>query len=247
MIALIQLPHKEIKVNLSKPIDISIPLKDGDNNPSAWYVPPVRMEAVKMGNWVGNVKEGGSVNFYNVFFNPHGHGTHTECVGHISREKESVNEAIKTFYFFAQLISVKPNQQGNDMVIEKESLEANFQQGTEAVIIRTLPNDTSKLLRQYSNTNPPYMSSQAAAFLRDKGVKHLLIDLPSVDREDDKGLLVAHHAFWNFPQNTRHDSSITELIFVPNKVCDGYYLLNLNIAPFDNDAAPSRPTLYEIL
>ena len=113
------------------------------------------------------------------------------------------------------------------MVIEKESLEANFQQGTEAVIIRTLPNDTSKLLRQYSNTNPPYMSSQAAAFLRDKGVKHLLIDLPSVDREDDKGLLVAHHAFWNFPQNTRHDSSITELIFVPDKVCDGYYLLNL--------------------
>ena len=93
MIASIQLPHSEITVNLSKPIDISIPLKNGDNNPSAWYVPPVRMEAVRMGDWVGDVKEGGSVNFYNVFFNPHGHGTHTECVGHISkRESPSMKQ-----------------------------------------------------------------------------------------------------------------------------------------------------------
>lgn len=247
MIASIQLPYGEIKVNLSKPIDISIPLKNGDNNPSAWYVPPVRMEAVRKGDWVGDVQEGGSVNFYNVFFNPHGHGTHTECVGHISKKKESVNEAVKTFFFFAQLLSVKPDEQGQDMLITKECIESNFQQGVEAIILRSLPNDKGKLLRQYSNTNPPYLSSQAAAFLRDKGVKHLLIDLPSIDREEDRGELAAHHAFWDFPNNTRHDCSITELIFVPEHVLDGNYLLNLCIAPFDNDASPSRPTLYKIL
>ena len=133
------------------------------------------------------------------------------------------------------------------MLITKECIEPNFQQGVEAIILRSLPNDKGKLLRQYSNTNPPYLSSQAAAFLRDKGVKHLLIDLPSIDKEEDQGELAAHHAFWDFPDNTRHDCSITELIFVPEHVPDGNYLLNLYIAPFDNDASPSRPTLYKIL
>ena len=42
-------------------------------------------------------------------------------------------------------------------------------------------------------------------------------------------------------------SIITEFIYVPNAVKDGEYLLNLMIAPFDNDATPSKPILYEIL
>lgn len=246
MITLIKHPLKEIKVDLSKPIDISIALKNGDNNPSAWYVPPVKMEAVKMGNWVGDVKLGGSVNFYNIFFNPHGHGTHTECVGHISKNKESVNDSVKRFFFLSQLISVTPVQYEQDLVITKKEIETVLDRESEAVILRTLPNEKAKLTRQYSNTNPPYLSHHAATFLKENGVKHLLIDLPSVDKEKDGGKLLAHHAFWDFPNNTREDCSITELIFVPNYVLDGKYLLNLCPAPFDNDASPSRPILYKI-
>jgi hypothetical protein len=43
------------------------------------------------------------------------------------------------------------------------------------------------------------------------------------------------------------DCTITEFIYVPNKVKDGSYILNLQIAPFENDATPSKPVLYEIL
>jgi kynurenine formamidase len=99
MIANITHKEKTFKVDLTQPIDISLPLKDGNDNPNAWYVPDVKMEAVVMGDWVGEVKKGGSVNFFNIFFNPHGHGTHTECVGHISKEKESINECVKTYFF----------------------------------------------------------------------------------------------------------------------------------------------------
>ena len=80
--------------------------------------------------------------------------------------------------------------------------------------------------------------------LREMGVKHLLIDLPSVDKEKDNGKLLAHKAFWNFPENPRFEATITELVFVPNDVQDGSYLLNLMIAPFHNDATPSKPVLY---
>ena len=86
MVAEITVNDKKYRVDLNKPLDISIPLCAGNENVIAWYAPPVTIEPVRMGDWVGNVAQGGSVNFNNIFFNPHAHGTHTECVGHISQE-----------------------------------------------------------------------------------------------------------------------------------------------------------------
>src|ERR1700741_4763931 len=90
---------KTYKTDLDQPFDVSIPLRAGDENVNAWYVGPVKIEPVKMGDWIGDVKQGGSVNFRNIFFNPHGNGTHTECVGHISKEDYSINQCLKKFFF----------------------------------------------------------------------------------------------------------------------------------------------------
>ena len=87
------------KVDLSKPIDISIPLNGPSPMVTAWYVKPTKVEPVKMGDWVGSVSEGSSVNFNNITFNPHGNGTHTECVGHITKEVQSINQQLKTYFF----------------------------------------------------------------------------------------------------------------------------------------------------
>ena len=104
---------KTVKVDLSKPFDISLPL-GGDNNPSAWYVSPVKIEPVRAHGFTGSIKEGGTVNFRNISFNPHGNGTHTECVGHISPEVYSINKNLKTFFFEALVISVQPEILTND-------------------------------------------------------------------------------------------------------------------------------------
>ena len=178
MIANITRQDQTFKVDLSKPIDISLPLKAGLDNPTAWYVPEVKMDAVIMGDWIGEVKQGGSVNFFNISFNPHGHGTHTECVGHISENKESVNDCITSYFFNAQLISIKPTNQGKDGVITKTQIESLIEKNIEAIVIRTLPNGEVKKTMAYSNTNPPYLQKEAAQLLKDLGVKHLLIDLP---------------------------------------------------------------------
>ena len=80
-----------------------------------------------------------------------------------------------------------------------------------------------------------------------------MIDLPSVDKEKDDGKLLAHKAFWNVTDvnnlndDARLDCTITEMIFVHDEVKDGTYLLNLQIASFENDASPSKPILYAIL
>lgn len=250
---------QNFEIDLSKPIDISIPITNDEQNPIAWYQNAPEINPVVIGDWIGKVSEGkSSTNFNNLFFNPHAHGTHTECLGHITKEFYSINQCLKQFFFWATLISVQPEKVGEDLVISKSQIEKALQSvynseiKSEAIVIRTLPNEASKKSLKYSNTNPPFLSEEAALFLRKSGIQHLLIDLPSVDKEKDEGKLVAHKAFWNVKDvshlnvDARLNSTITEMIFVPNEVHDGNYVLNLQIASFENDASPSKPILYLI-
>lgn len=259
MLAKIQHNSQTIEVDLSKPIDISIPLTNTDENPIAWYIDKPVIEPVVFEDWIGSVNQGASTNFNTIFFNPHGHGTHTECLGHITRGFYSINQSLKQFFFLAELISVVPELQGEDLVITLENiltaLDVTLKLGVpkEALIIRTLPNFKIKKSLKYSNTNPPYLEEDAARFIRESGIQHLLIDLPSVDKEKDDGKLLAHKAFWNVKDvnnlnpDARLDCTITEMIFVADEVKDGSYLLNLQIASFENDASPSKPILYAVL
>jgi len=252
--AILTSKDQTFKIDFSKPIDISITLTNTDENPIAWYIEKPEIEPVRFGDWIGKVSEGSSsTNFNNIFFNPHGHGTHTECLGHITKEFYSINDTLKTFFFTAELVSVIPEIQDEDLVITKDQIEKALQgKSPEAIVIRTLPNLNEKLSKKYSNTNPPYLDENVAIFLRESGVKHLLIDLPSVDKEKDEGKLLAHKAFWNVKnvdilnEDARLDATITELIYANDEVLDGSYLLNLQIASFENDASPSKPVLYEI-
>lgn len=251
----ITIPHNgaTLTANLAQPLDISIPLTNTADNPIAWYIKKPEIEPVKMGDWTGRVSEGASTNFNNIFFNPHGHGTHTECLGHITREFYSINMALTEFFFMAEVVSVQPEAIGEDLVITKDMIEkALGGKKPQALVVRTMPNAIAKKSRNYSNTNPPYFEEAAATYIRECGILHLLTDLPSVDREHDEGKLLSHKAFWNVKDvnnlnaDARNNATITEMVFVPDAVADGSYLLNLQIASFENDASPSKPVLYKI-
>jgi kynurenine formamidase len=199
------------------------------------------------GDFIGEVAQGSSVNFRNITFNPHAHITHTECMGHISETIFSVNQNLKEHYFIAEVVSVNPTNKDGDSVIEKSQLESLLNgKKPKAIVIRTLPNLMDKLQKNYSHTNPTYLDYEASNWLREIGVEHLLIDLPSVDREEDKGELKAHKAFWNYPNTDRLHCTITEFIFVNDVVKDGPYFMNLQTAPIENDATPSRPILHKM-
>ncbi|MBW1657265.1 cyclase family protein [Flavobacterium quisquiliarum] len=250
---MLALLDNKYQIDLSKPIDISIPLTNTDENPIAWYIEKPVIEPVVFGDWIGKVSEGkSSTNFNNIFFNPHGHGTHTECLGHITNDFYSINQSLKQFFFFAKLITIEPEKIGDDFVITKENISPLLNTKAEALIIRTIPNQKEKKSRKYSNTNPPYLSEDAAVFIRESEIQHLLIDLPSVDKEHDEGKLLAHKAFWNVKDthnvnsDARLNATITEMIYVSDDIEDGDYILNLQIASFENDASPSKPILYKI-
>lgn len=249
MIAIIEYNSRKYKIDLSKPHDISIAIRASKENVNAWYLDDPKIFPVSDGDWVGSVQEGADVNFNSIQFNPHSHITHTECVGHITEKVYSVNKELSKFFFLTEVVTIAPEQLKNkDFVISKKQLQnALGNKKRDAIVIRTLPNLSDKKSTRYSNTNPTYLLEEAAIYLKEKGIEHLLVDLPSVDKEKDEGKLLAHNAFWNTQGEMRKQATITEFIYVPNKIKDGTYFLNLMVAPFENDATPSKPTLYEII
>ena len=236
------------QADLSKPLDISVAIQPGQQGVNCFYAPIPEAWPVVAGSFIGDTQQGGAVNFFNLKINPHGNGTHTECVGHIARERFSINKCLQQFHFFARLISIFPQKLFNgDRVILQEQVEPLLSSGaTEALVIRTMPNDNLKKRTNYSGANPPYLDHELVKYLVSCGVQHLLVDLPSVDREEDGGKLLAHRAFWQYPEKIREHCTISELVYVDNNIQDGLYWLNLQIISLELDASPSKPVLYQL-
>ncbi len=270
MIISFNLNDAKYEFDETKPINIAIPLDFNGAQPNAYDVERAMSEPYQAGEIVGDTRRGGSVNFEQVKFIPHCNGTHTECVGHITNERISVNDCLQDAFILADLISVEAEKasktsdfysveiNNDDLMITRKSLEncglqiKNYE--TKSLIIRTLPNDDSKLSRTYLERIPPFFSNEAIQFIAELKIEHLLVDMPSIDRIFHEGKLSNHRTFWNvqhgsfeISNETFINRTITELIYVPNEIKDGKYLLNLQITAFQADASPSRPILFKLI
>ena len=269
MIFSVEVNNCAYQIDSNNPIDISIPLDFGGAQPNTYDVEKASATACETGSLIGDTRRGGSCNFEQIKFIPHCNGTHTECVGHITHERISVHDSLKDSLFPATLRSVEPVTASEsqdtysveltekDKLITKDSLEKALKKADvhwlEGLIIRTLPNDEGKKTRRYMENPPPFFSTEAMQFITGKGVKHLLVDMPSIDRAFDAGKLSNHRIFWNvaFESRSLNEASlihntITEMIYVPDEIEDGAYILNLQIASFAADASPSRPLLFKV-
>jgi hypothetical protein len=251
-----------------RPIDISIPLDFHGQQPNAFHLPRAEAVAAEAGAFVGDTRRGGSCNCETITFNPHGNGTHTECVGHITSARVAISSLLVETLLPATLVTVEPeswSQESSEFLrpgdvaitwsaIERAvaALDVVDQDFLRALVIRTAPNLPEKRNSAHSGTNPPYVTAEAMRFIREFDVDHLLVDLPSVDPEDDGGFLSSHRIFWEVPAGAHEIAppyparTITEMVYVEDAIADGRYLLDLQIPPFQLDAAPSRPILYAI-
>ena len=228
--------------DLSQGYDISIPITE-QNPTNAFHLPLASFTAFEGGDFVGSVERGGPVRCDIVQLAPHGNGTHTECVGHIAGKGYTLVQSLVNQLHVAQLVTVVLDKETNAVTLDALS-SAWDPIGCDALVIRTLPNQPEKKARMWSGNNPPHVEPDAMKLIVVNQVQHLLIDLPSVDPEEDGGALVSHHVFWQYPDHPRAKATISELVFIGNDITDGVYLLDLNAAGFDGDAAPSRPFLF---
>ncbi|MBE0644469.1 MAG: cyclase family protein [Bacteroidetes bacterium] len=275
MIARITIDGIEYHTDLSSGRSIAIPVNFSGPQPNSYDVPPARARAYEVGSFVGDTRSGGSCNFDTVTITPHCNGTHTECVGHIAIDRISIDDILVPAMIPATLLSVgvedaihsndhyEPAMDIGDRLITAAALRTALANAADAkvhptafhqaFVLRTLPNDGSKTVRNYMAQPAPYFSIEAMQLLRDLDVTHLLVDIPSLDRAFDQGRMAAHHIFWDVeagshdvPRASASRRSVTEMIYVPDDIPDGRYLIDIQIAPFAADAAPSRPVLYAV-
>lgn len=246
MISRINWNDRWYQVDLGEGFDISISIHP--DGPQCFHSGKARLLPQKSDDFVGSIDLGGHVNSFEVYFIPHAHGTHTECSAHIGLKDIYITDVFDESHFICQLITVQPKITENaDQIIDQDLVRKQLNYPVPpAIAIRTLPNDDFKRSRNYSGSNPTYFEPGALEALADLGVRHLLTDLPSVDRENDGGALLAHKAFWKNP-NQRRTATITELIYADASIEDGIYLLNLQVASFELDASPSRPILHRLI
>lgn len=241
----IQIGALRAKVDLDHYADLSIPVSP--QGPAAWGTDRAQIRPHQSGGFTGSIRAGASVNFNDIAFNPHAHGTHTESVRHILEEGPSLLRNPPPPWMLARLISVTPEKAPGGGCIPASAIpDSPGADGVTALILRTRPNPESKKVRNWSGSHPPFLHEDAAKKLATGGIEHLLVDLPSVDPEEDGGALAAHRAFWGLPAAPRPAATITEMIYVPDAIADGCYLLNLQLGGFDNDACPSRPLIFDL-
>lgn len=265
-----EIGDRRYTVDLQAARPIAIPLDFSGPQPNHFGVSRAAQSAVEAGEFVGDTRRGGSCNVARLSLIPHCNGTHTESVGHIVDERLPVGSLAATALFPAILVTVpvveargtdesyRPEPDHHDWLMTRRDLATAVEPlrpfPAEALVIRTRPNrEEKKTLAWGDDRQPAFLTMEAMRWIVDQGFDHLLLDMPSVDKMYDEGLLTNHHIFWNVPEGTHQQTpttaghrTITEMVFVEDEIADGRYLLNLQFAAFQSDAAPSRPILFPL-
>lgn len=243
MITILDNFNKKRHFSLEKPITVGVGPARNSAGLQAFYVSNPLIEPLKLGNFIGSIAEGGSCNCENLQITPHGQGTHTETIGHITKDTYYIQDFGAIIVEIVEFIRVTPKISPNgDAIIDLEQLQGQFSGIGNAVAIACLE---SKKVYNFSGTNPCYFTPEAMAYLVDIGFEHLLIDLPSVDREEDGGKLAAHKIWWSIPEKARTKATITEMAVFPNSLKPGTYGLIIGLCPLPTDAVPTMPLFFE--
>jgi kynurenine formamidase len=266
--ARLQLDGREVRVDLSRPFDLSLEIDFEGAQVRHFGAPRASSHPYSVPGFSGSVARGASCNCGSITLIPHCNGTHTECAGHLTPEPLHAHRVVPRGLLPAVLISVKPEAadqtgessdpapQAGDSVVTRAALQMAWPElpfNPRALVIRTLPNEPEKRTRDYTDITPPYLTREAAQYLVERGIEHLVVDLPSIDRGHDEGRLTAHRLFFGLSPGeaalaraTRSQCTVTELAYVPEDGADGPYLLQLQVPAINGDAVPSRPLLYRM-
>jgi arylformamidase len=257
----------EVITDLSRPLEIAIPLDFSADQPRHFGATQASTHPFSVPGFPGSVEKGASCNCNVITLIPHCNGTHTECAGHLTTERLDAHRQVPRGLLPALLVTIEPVDaqraldttepapQPGDKLITRRALERGWPDTLpfqpRAMVIRTLPNETAKMRRDYTDSTPPYLSREAAEYLVARGIEHLVVDLPSIDRAHDEGRLTTHRVFFGLPRGSqslqsaaRAQSTVTELAYIPDGIVDGPYLLQIQVPAIGGDAVPSRPLLY---
>ncbi|MBU9810413.1 cyclase family protein [Rahnella sp. C60] len=241
-------------------IKLSAQLCFADNAVNLYGIAPAYEAPLKYENSQARVTSGGACNASLISFVPHCHGTHTECIGHILPEIHNVADLSMPLFMAATLIHVSlervskmkdrynTHAEDNDWIITEEAINhALTPLGSDYLQALVITTDDKSWLPD--GNGAPYFSHQAMERVLQLGVQHLFVDIPSIDKLHDGGLMDNHRCFWGMadpcnPITERRQASVTELIQLPEGIFPGHYFISLQLPDLTGDALPSKPLLF---
>ncbi len=239
--------NQNICFDLKNVHDITLGIKKNENV-NCYHLQQPEFKYFKNEFFNGSLSDGGSVNCEKISLYPHASGTHTECALHVAPVDFNLYTLNINSFCLSKLISITPATNGMDRFIsENELMNLNNEQQCEALIIRTMPNGETKINFNYSDTNPCYLTESAIVKIKSMGFNHLIVDLPSIDKESDEGKLAAHKQWFFDDGVVNSDRLITEFVFVNNSIVDGIYVAQIQLPKIETDALPSKVLIYPIL
>src|SRR5437870_4997379 len=93
---------------LGRSVDLSLPLDPHGPQPNAYGAPPATGRPYSGEGFTLDTRHGGSCNCEVITSVPHCHGTHTESVGHLTRERFPITAVIPEPFLACSVISVTP-------------------------------------------------------------------------------------------------------------------------------------------
>ena len=240
-----QIANCRYDVTIENAVSIAIPLYFNELQPVNYGVAFAQSEPCITGNFIGDVRQGGSCNFEKYTLIPHCNGTHTECYGHLTEQRTSVHDLITVVLVPCTLISILPSESSkviesynpqpekNDLIISRSLLEEKLKDSTSgffnSLVIRTMPNSIEKKTRNYDSIQAPYFSNEAMHFLNELGVMHLLVDFPSVS--DDA---LRNPIFDSLPESKNSGSVILYILFSSSSLPAMFHFPSLLLLIFFN-------------
>ncbi|MAQ73822.1 MAG: hypothetical protein CMG22_01090 [Candidatus Marinimicrobia bacterium] len=235
---------------------LSIPYQYNGEQPNFYHAPKGKARPMNQDGFIGETSDGKGCNVVTIEQNIHCTGTHTECAGHILSDSISINDVLKHEYYYTELISVSPVSsefcdenyhfplKDRDKLITRTMINGKIPKNSQGLVIRTTPNSLSKMNKKYNSSNTPFFTTNAIQYINDIGIKHLVVDTPTIDRYSDGGILGNHHLF--FEKKPPYKKTITEMAYIDDKIIDGSYIMTIEIPPMVLDAAPSRPFIFKL-
>lgn len=248
--------HGVPAVDFGAAVSLALPLDFARPHPQHFGAPLATSEPFRVGSFEGEVARGASCNCSRLVLIPHCNGTHTESAAHLTIAQRPLHQWLPVAPLPALLLAVRPAPAEGSGEDSDPPPQAGDRLVTRAAVLaawhphahtrpRALLLDTGT---PWNDPAPPFLSRQLMQELVDRGIEHLVTDLPSVDRLADQGRLTAHRLFFGLPPGstelaaaTRPGASITELACFPAGLRAGPCAVQLQIPAWSGDAVPSRP------
>jgi kynurenine formamidase len=260
-----------LPIDLGAPVSLARAVRFDGGGPRHFGAPAARARPYTAPGFTGEVRRGASCNCATIELTPHCNGTHTESVAHLVDEPLDVCDLAPLGLMPALVVSLDPQAasatdedsdpppQPGDRLLTRAALRAAWPAllpfAPRALVLRARRGADAGVDDDPGNdpAGAPYLSRQLVADLVDRGIEHLVVELPSIDRAHDEGRLCGHRLFFGLPpgstrlaEATRRGCTVTEYASIPAALADGPCALQLTLPRLAGDAVPSRPLAFRL-